>query len=66
MKTQGGLVWRLFRPLLLSSVLFKLSIFQRDHAQKKVYSSSAFEIAEGGIALRRSLTKKNRLSETVE
>ncbi len=66
MKTKGKLGWRLFRPLLLSSVLLKLSIFQRDHAQKKVYSSSAFEIAEGGIALRRTLAKKNRLSETVE
>jgi hypothetical protein len=66
MKTKGKLGWRLFRPLLLSSVLFKLSIFQRDHAQKKVYSGSAFEIATGGMALRRSLTEENRLSETVE
>jgi radical SAM superfamily enzyme YgiQ (UPF0313 family) len=44
MKTQGSLVWRLFRPLLLSSILFKLSIFQRDHAQKKVYPVSASEM----------------------
>ncbi len=66
MQTQGSLIWRIFRPLLLSSVLFKLSIFQRDHAQKKVYAGSAFEIAAGGMALRRSLRKENRLSETVE
>ncbi|MBA7665466.1 Bacteriochlorophyllide d C-12(1)-methyltransferase [subsurface metagenome] len=31
----------LFNSLLISFILFKLSIFQRDHAQKKVYSISA-------------------------
>jgi len=31
----------LFNSLLISFILFKLSIFQRDHAQKKVYPISA-------------------------
>jgi len=34
---RGNLLWQVFRSLLLSVILFKLSIFQRDHAQKKVY-----------------------------
>jgi len=37
MSSKGNLLWRMFRPLILSSIFFKLSIFQRDHAQKKVY-----------------------------
>ncbi|KPJ70029.1 hypothetical protein AMJ44_00920 [candidate division WOR-1 bacterium DG_54_3] len=34
---RGNLLWQVFRSLLLSVILLKLSIFQRDHAQKKVY-----------------------------
>jgi radical SAM superfamily enzyme YgiQ (UPF0313 family) len=34
---KGNLFWKVFRSLLLSVILLKLSIFQRDHAQKKVY-----------------------------
>jgi len=34
---KGNIVWRIFRSMLLSVILFKLSIFQRDHAQKRVY-----------------------------
>jgi radical SAM superfamily enzyme YgiQ (UPF0313 family) len=34
---KGNFMWRAFRSLLLSVILFKLSIFQRDHAQKRVY-----------------------------
>jgi radical SAM superfamily enzyme YgiQ (UPF0313 family) len=37
MSPKGNLLWRMFRRLVLSFVLFKLSTFQRDHAQKKVY-----------------------------
>jgi radical SAM superfamily enzyme YgiQ (UPF0313 family) len=59
MKTKGSLGWRLFRPLLLSSILFKLSIFQRDHAQKKVYPVSASEVASVGLTRRKSLVKEN-------
>ena len=49
MKTKGNLIWRLFRPLLLTFIFLKLSIFQRDHAQKKVYPVSAAEIAAEGL-----------------
>ena len=48
MKSKGSLIWRVFRPLLLSVILFKLSVFQRDHAQKKVYPVTASEIARTG------------------
>ena len=34
---RGNLLKQIFNSVLASSVLFKLSIFQRDHAQKKVY-----------------------------
>ena len=34
---KGNIVWRIFRSMLLSVILFKLSLFQRDHAQKRVY-----------------------------
>jgi radical SAM superfamily enzyme YgiQ (UPF0313 family) len=37
MSPKGNFLWRMFRRLVLSFVLFKLSIFQRDHAQKRVY-----------------------------
>jgi radical SAM superfamily enzyme YgiQ (UPF0313 family) len=37
MSPEGNFFRRMFRRLVLSFVLFKLSIFQRDHAQKKVY-----------------------------
>jgi len=47
MKSKGSLIWRVFRPLLLSVILLKLSVFQRDHAQKKVYPVTASEIASG-------------------
>ncbi len=48
MKSKGSLIWRVFRPLLLSVILLKLSVFQRDHAQKKVYPVTASEIASTG------------------
>ena len=48
MKSKGSLIWRVFRPLLLSVILLKLSIFQRDHAQKKVYPVTASEVASTG------------------
>lgn len=38
---RGNMVWRVFRSLLLSVILFKLSIFQRGHAQKRVYPMTA-------------------------
>jgi len=38
MSTKGNILKRIFRSLIISSVLFRLSIFQRDHAQKKVYT----------------------------
>lgn len=41
MSSTGNLLWRFLRPLLLSVIFFKLSIFQRDHAQKKVYTITA-------------------------
>jgi radical SAM superfamily enzyme YgiQ (UPF0313 family) len=59
MKTKGSLGWRLFRPLLLSSILFKLSIFQRDHAQKKVYPVLASEVATVELTRQKSLFKEN-------
>ncbi len=34
---QGGLAQRLFRTLITAYILFNLSLFQRDHAVKKVY-----------------------------
>jgi radical SAM superfamily enzyme YgiQ (UPF0313 family) len=34
---RGNLLKQIFNSVLASSILFKLSIFQRDHAQKKVY-----------------------------
>jgi len=37
MKSKGKLGKHMFNILVVSFVLFKLSIFQRDHAQKKVY-----------------------------
>jgi radical SAM superfamily enzyme YgiQ (UPF0313 family) len=37
MSPKGNFLWRIFRRLVLSFVLFKLSTFQRDHAQKRVY-----------------------------
>ena len=37
MSPKGNLLLRMFRRLVLSFALFKLSIFQRDHARKKVY-----------------------------
>ena len=37
MSSKGNFFWRMFRPLVLSYILFKLSIFQRNHAQKRVY-----------------------------
>lgn len=37
MSPKGNILWRLFRRLVISVVFFKLSSFQRDHAQKKVY-----------------------------
>nr|MBC8358268.1 radical SAM protein [Candidatus Aminicenantes bacterium] len=38
MSTKGNILKRIFRSLIISSVFFRLSIFQRDHAQKKVYT----------------------------
>jgi len=66
MKTKGSLIWRMFRPVLLSSILFKLSLFQRDHAQKKVYPVSASEIAADGLEKDELLPKESRLSESLE
>jgi radical SAM superfamily enzyme YgiQ (UPF0313 family) len=40
MSAEGGLLRKAFQPFLLSSILLKLSIFQRDHAQKKVYTKA--------------------------
>lgn len=40
MSSKGNLLWRLFRPLVLSFAFFKLSMFQRNHAQKRVYPIS--------------------------
>ena len=37
MSSKGNFFWRMFRPLVLSFAFFKLSTFQRGHAQKKVY-----------------------------
>lgn len=37
MKSKGSLGKRMFNTLVVSFILLKLSIFQRDHAQKKVY-----------------------------
>jgi radical SAM superfamily enzyme YgiQ (UPF0313 family) len=37
MRPRGNLLSRMFRRIVLSFVLFKLSIFQRDHARNKVY-----------------------------
>jgi radical SAM superfamily enzyme YgiQ (UPF0313 family) len=34
---RGNIWWGLFRTLMLSFVIFKLSVFQKDHASKKVY-----------------------------
>jgi len=48
MSPEGNLLWRMFRRGVLSFVLFKLSIFQRDHAQKRVYPSS---LERGATAL---------------
>lgn len=66
MKTKGSLIWRVFRPVLLSSILFKLSLFQRDHAQKKVYPVSASEIAADSLEKDELLPKESRLSESLE
>ena len=66
MKTKGSLVWRVFQPLLLSSILFKLSVFQRDHAQKKVYPVSASEVAVDELTRRESWSQENRISEPME
>ncbi len=38
MKSKGNVWKRIFNTLVVSFTLLKLSIFQRDHAQKKVYS----------------------------
>ena len=37
MSPKGNFLWQMFRRLILSFVFFKLSIFQRGHAQKRVY-----------------------------
>jgi radical SAM superfamily enzyme YgiQ (UPF0313 family) len=41
MSAGKNILKRLFNSLLISFILFKLSIFQRDHAQKKVYPITA-------------------------
>ncbi len=40
---RGNIVSRLLHTLMISAIFFKLSIFQRDHAEKRVYGSSAAE-----------------------
>jgi radical SAM superfamily enzyme YgiQ (UPF0313 family) len=37
MKSKGNLLRRTFNTLIISVIILKLSIFQRDHAEKKVY-----------------------------
>ncbi len=37
MSSKGNLAWRTFRVILLSVFFFKLSFFERNHAQKRVY-----------------------------
>jgi len=37
MSSKGNLAWQMFRVLLLSVFFFKLSFFERNHAQKRVY-----------------------------
>jgi radical SAM superfamily enzyme YgiQ (UPF0313 family) len=39
----GNPLSRLFHTAMISAVFFKLSIFQKDHAEKRVYDSSAAE-----------------------
>lgn len=40
MSSKGNLAWRTFRVMLLSVFFFKLSFFERNHAQKRVYPFS--------------------------
>jgi radical SAM superfamily enzyme YgiQ (UPF0313 family) len=39
MSSSGSVMRQLLRPLFVSFVFLKLSVFQRDHARKKVYSN---------------------------
>jgi hypothetical protein len=43
---QGRILKNPFKAVIISMVLFKLSIFQRDHAMKKVYPVLAKSLAE--------------------
>lgn len=51
MSPKGNILWRMFRRLVISVVFFKLSVFQRDHAQKKVYP---VVFQKGALAFKRN------------
>jgi hypothetical protein len=48
---RGNLLGRLFHLFLISGIFFKLSVFQRDHAQKRVYPMKAGERELDGAPL---------------
>jgi hypothetical protein len=48
---RGNILGRLFHSFLISVIFFKLSVFQRDHAQKRVYPMKAREKMPEGSPL---------------
>jgi radical SAM superfamily enzyme YgiQ (UPF0313 family) len=59
MRLRENLLSRMFRRIVLSFVLFKLSIFQRDHARNKVYPA---DFQKGATAIQNVSSDFRRIS----